>query len=61
MKGITNEPIGYFDNYNDLADLIEGLGFAELSQIILKISQILQRINDANLYVHEDSQIILNA
>jgi hypothetical protein len=31
MKGITNEPIGYFDNYNDLADLIEGLGFAELS------------------------------
>ena len=27
LKGITAEPLGYFDNYSDLADICEEMGY----------------------------------
>ena len=38
LKGITAEPLGYFENYTDLADQCGAMGYLELSLIILKLS-----------------------
>jgi hypothetical protein len=34
LKGIKSDPIGYFDNYNDLAEISETLELPSLSLII---------------------------
>ena len=34
LKGIRSDPIGYFDNYGDLAEISESLGHPGLSLII---------------------------
>lgn len=30
-RGISMEPLGYFENYTDLGDTCEAMGFSELS------------------------------
>ena len=57
LKGISSDPIGYYDNYTDLAEICEILDLPSLSLIIQRISQILSQINEGIL--EEGNEMIL--
>jgi hypothetical protein len=49
LRGLESEPIGYSDNYIDLAELVQYLGQSEVHTIILTFAKVLNQINEGNI------------
>lgn len=55
LKGLSAEPLGYLDNYVDLADICEILDQHELYTVVMTFAKVLNQVNDGNLQMEIDS------
>lgn len=56
LKGLNNDPLGYPDNYLDLAEMCESLGSPQMRILIMTIARVLYQVSDGNVSMRIDEQ-----
>lgn len=58
LRGLKHEPLGFNDNYLDLADISEIMNENEIHCIIMNFAKLVTQINEGNLLAEEDSDAV---